>query len=79
MIGSCGMKKKHQLPPMGFAKSFAKKLHDAASSKGNAEMFIRKNVYDHLVDANKKVIDWHEDARAKVTITVTSEGSKDRE
>ena len=39
MIGSYGMKKKLQLPPMGFAKTFAKKLHDAASSKGNAEVF----------------------------------------
>lgn len=52
---------------MGFAKTFAEKLHDAASSKGNAEMFMRKDVYDHVVDANKKV-----------TSTVTSEGSKDQ-
>ena len=71
MIGSCGMKKKLQLPPMGFAKTFAKKLHDAASSKGNAEMFMHR-------DHHEKVIDWHEDDRAKVTITVTSEGSKDQ-
>ena len=71
MIGSCGMKKKHQLHPMGFAKTFAKKLNDAASSKGNAEMFMHQNHH-------KKVIDWHEDNRAKVTITVTSEGSKDQ-
>lgn len=71
MIGSCGMKKKHQLPPMGFAKAFAKKLHDAASSKGNAEMFMHR-------DHHEKVIDWHEDDRAKVTFTVTSEGSKDQ-
>lgn len=65
------MKKKQQLPPSGFAKTFAKKLHDAASSKGNAEMFMHR-------DLHKKVIDWHEDDRAKVTITVTSEGSKDQ-
>ena len=67
MIGSYGMKKKLQLPPMGFAKAFAKKLHNATSSKGNADMFMRKDVYDHLVDANKKV-----------AFTVTSEGSKDQ-
>jgi hypothetical protein len=52
---------------MGFAKTFAKKLHDATSSKGNTEMFMRKDVYDHLVDANKKV-----------TSTVISKGSKDQ-
>lgn len=61
------MKKGQPIKPTGFAKTFAKKLHDAASSKGNAEMFMRKDVYDHLVDANKKG-----------TSTVTSEGSKDQ-
>ena len=71
MIGSCGMKKKHQLPPMGFTKTFAKKLHDAASSKRPVELFMHR-------DHHKNVVDWHEDDRSKVTITVTSEGSKDQ-
>jgi hypothetical protein len=63
---------------IAFTKPFTNKLKDAASIKGNAVMFMRKDVYDHIVDANKKVINWHEDARAKVTITVTSERSKDQ-
>lgn len=65
------MKKRHKLPPTVFAGTFAKKLQEAASSNGNAEMFMHR-------DHHKKVIDWHEDDRAKVTITVTSEGSKDQ-
>jgi hypothetical protein len=55
----------------GFAKSFAKKLNDAVFSKGAAELFMHRDHY-------KKVVDWHEDNRSKVTITVTSEGSKDQ-
>lgn len=55
----------------GFTKSFAKKLTDAVSSKGSVELFMHR-------DHHKKVVDWHEDDRSKVTITVTSEGSKDQ-
>lgn len=71
MTGNSGMKKKQQTDPMGFTKTFAKKLHDAAFSKGPSELFMHR-------DHHKKVIDWHENDRAKVTITVTSEGSKDQ-
>jgi len=65
------MKKNQQVAPTGFTKTFAKKLHDAASSKGSAELFMHR-------DHHKKVVDWHEDDRAKVTVTVISERSKDQ-
>jgi hypothetical protein len=38
-----------------FAKPFTNKLKDAASIKGNAVMFMRKDVYDHIVGVNKMV------------------------
>lgn len=40
---------------VAFAKPFTNKLKDATSIKGNAVMFIRKDVYDHIVDINKMV------------------------
>ena len=40
---------------IAFTKPFTNKLKDAASIKGNAVMFMRKDVYDHLVDVNKMV------------------------
>lgn len=55
----------------GFAKSFAKKLSDIPFSKGSAELFMHK-------DHHKKVVKWYENDRAKVTVTVTSERSKDQ-
>ena len=71
MTGSSGMKKNQPIKPIGFTKTFAKKLQDAVSSKGNVEMFMHR-------DHHKKVVDWHEDDRSKVTITITSERSKDQ-
>lgn len=40
---------------VAFAKPFTNKLKDATFIKGNAVMFIRKDVYDHIVDINKMV------------------------
>lgn len=40
---------------VAFAKPFTNKLKDATSIKGNAKMFMRKDVYDHIVDLNKVV------------------------
>ena len=56
---------------VAFAKPFTNRLKDATSIKGNAVMFMRKDIYE-------KVINWHEDDRCKVTITVTSERSTDQ-
>lgn len=39
---------------VAFAKPFTNKLKDADFSKGNAVMFMRKDVFDHIVEANKK-------------------------
>ena len=40
---------------IAFAKPFTNKLKDAAFIKGNATMYMRKDVYDHIVDINKMV------------------------
>lgn len=40
---------------VAFTKSFTNKLKDAAFIKGNAVMFMRKDVYDHIVNVNKMV------------------------
>ena len=39
---------------IAFTKPFTNKLKDATFSKGNAVMFMRKDVFDHIVEANKK-------------------------
>lgn len=40
---------------VAFTKPFTNKLKDAAFTKGNTVMFMRKDVYDHIVDINKMV------------------------
>jgi len=40
---------------VAFTKPFTNKLKDAAFIKGNATMYMRKDVYDHIVDPNKMV------------------------
>lgn len=39
---------------VAFAKPFTNKLKDADFSKGNAVIFMRKDVFGHIVEANKK-------------------------
>ena len=40
---------------VAFTKPFTNKLKDASLIKGDAVMFMRKDVYDHIVDVNKMV------------------------
>ena len=40
---------------VAFTKPFTNKLKDTAFIKGDAVMFMRKDVYDHIVDVNKMV------------------------
>jgi len=40
---------------VAFTKPFTNKLKDAALIKGNAEMFMRKDIYDRIVKSNKVV------------------------
>lgn len=40
---------------VAFTKPFTNKLKDTAFIKGDAVMFMRKDVYDHIVDLNKMV------------------------
>lgn len=40
---------------IAFTKPFTNKLKDTAFIKGKAMMFMRKDIYDHIVDPNKMV------------------------
>lgn len=40
---------------VAFAKPFTNKLKDAASIKGNAVMFMHKDIYDRIAKGNKVV------------------------